>query len=205
MIAKISESSERPWPRLGDSLLRRVINWDNAVAFSDYFAERHALMLKGYFRAGQVFFDQCLKNKHEKHILLYPILFCYRHALEMAIKDIVGSYGHHYGVSEPELNHNLWHIWESCKAIFSQIDVEGVADSTSTVEKLVNEFQYLEDERPEAFRYPEKRDGNLIQLPNVAIDLVNLRDVMERLENFLSWADEHLGHLCSASDDIPDD
>ena len=158
-------------------------------------------MLKGYFRAGHVLVDQCRKNLHEGHTVIYPILFCYRHALEMSMKWLIGNYGHHFNVSEPKPDHDLWRLWESCKTMFAQIDNEDAAASTSIVEKLIKEFHDL-DTRAEAFRYPVKKDGTLIHLPNVAVDLVDLRDVVEGLENFFSGADVYLDHLCSATDEM---
>jgi hypothetical protein len=201
MMAKISESLETRWPRPDDRLLGKAGSWNSAIAFSDNPAERHALMLKGYFRAGDVLVDSCLKNLNEGHTLIYPILLCYRHALEMTMKGILDSYGHHYGVAAPKPNHSLLLLWEACKAIFTQIDDEGAAISTSAVEKLIKEFHDL-DARAEAFRYPEKKDGTLIDLPDYPFDLIGLRDVIEGLKNFFSGADGYLNHLCSASDEM---
>jgi len=189
------------WPRPDDRLLGKVVSWNNAVAFSDYTAERNALMLKGYFGAGHVLVAKCRENLNEGHTLVYPILFCYRHALEMAMKSILDSYGHHFGVSTPMPDHNLWRLWESCKTMFTQIDSEDGAASTLIVEKLIKEFHDL-DTRAEAFRYPVKKDGTLIDLPNVAVDLVDLRDVVEGLENFFSGADGYLDSVCSAGDEM---
>jgi len=203
MMAKISSTLDFRWPRPDDQLLRRVVSWYDAMVFSDDPVERHALMSNGYFRAGHVLIDQCLENFHERHVLIYPILFCYRHALEMTMKGLLESYGHRFGVSAPEPNHNLWRLWESCKAIFAQIDNENSAADTLIVEKLIKEFHDL-DARAEAFRYPVKKDGTSIDLPNDAFNLSDLRGVLESLENFFSGADGYLDNLCSASDEVQD-
>src|SRR5271166_5891998 len=152
MMAKISEDLKFRWPHPDDRLLRKVASWSKAVAFSDNPAERHALMLRGYFRAGHVLVDQCHKNPHEGHTMIYPILFCYRHALEIAMQWIITRYGHHFSVSLPEADHNLWQLWGSCRAIFTQIDSADAAASTLAVEKLIKEFHDL-DMRAQAFRY----------------------------------------------------
>ncbi|MFZ0245591.1 MAG: hypothetical protein WAL68_07940 [Candidatus Binatus sp.] len=199
-MAKISESVEIRWPRADDRLLRKAVDWSSAITFSNYSAERHALILNGYFQAGHALVDHCQRNTYERQVMIYPILFCYRHALEMAMKWIVSSYGRPFGVS-PEPDHDLWQLWESCKAIFTQIDDEGAAVSTSTVERLVKEFHDL-DIRAQAFRYSVTRKGDLLRLPDIAVDLINLRDVMQGLENFFSGADGYLDHLCSASNEM---
>lgn len=200
-MAKISESLEIRWPRPDDRLLGKVGSWDNAGAFSDNPAERHALMLRGYFRAGDLLLDKCRENLNEGHTLIYPILFCYRHALEMTMKGIIESYGSYYGVAAPKPNHNLLRLWKACEAIFKQIDDESAATSTSIVEERIKEFHDL-DASAEAFRYPEKKDGTLVVLPNYSFDLSSLRDVIEGLKNFFKGADGYLDHLCSATGEI---
>jgi hypothetical protein len=200
-MAKISASLDIRWPRPNDRLLSKVDSWNDAMAFSGDPVERNALMSKGYFRAGYILIDRCRQNIHEGHVLIYPILFCCRHALEMTMKGLLESYGHHFGVPAPGPSHNLWRLWESCKAIFAQIDNENAAADTLIVEKLIKQFHDL-DARAEAFRYPVKKDGTLIDLPNDAFNLTDLRGVVESLENFFSGADGYLDHLCSASDEM---
>jgi hypothetical protein len=200
-MAKISESLEVRWPRPDDRLLGTVRSLNNAMAFSDNPVERHALMLRGYFRGGDLLLDRCLENVNEGHTLIYPILFCYRHALEMTMKGILDSYGHRYDVAPPNPNHNLLRLWEGCKAIFTKIDDESAATSTSRVEERIKEFHNL-DPSAEAFRYSEKRDGTLVDLPIYPFDLGNLREVIEGLKNFFTGADGYLDHLCSATDEM---
>jgi hypothetical protein len=203
-MPKISSSLEIRWPCPDDRLVGKVLSWNNAIAFSDHPAEREALMLKGYFRAGHVLVDQCRKNPHEGHTMIYPILFCYRHALEMTMQCIIGTYGHRYGVSLPtKKDHNLDPLWECTKLIFKHPDNKSAAVGVSTVERLIREFHHL-DSRAVAFRYPVKKNGTLISLPDDVIDLINLREVMEGLEHFFSGADSYLDKLCSASDEMQD-
>lgn len=120
----------------------------------------------------------------------------------MTMQWIIGSYGYRYGVSLPtKKDHNLDPLWKCCKAIFTHPDNKSAAVGASTVEKLIKQFHRL-DTRAEAFRYPVRKDGTLIHLPNDAIDLTNLREVMEGLENFFSGADGYLDRVCSASDEM---
>ncbi len=202
MMAKISSSLEQRWPYPDDQLLRKAVNWKNAITFSDYPAERHVLIRNGYFLAGHALVERCQNDTYERQVMIYPILFCYRHALEMTMQWIIGSYGHRYGVSLPtKPDHNLDSLWKCCKAIFTHPDNKRAAVGALTVEKLIKQFHRL-DTRAEAFRYAVKKDGTLIRLPDVAIDPVNLREVMEGLENFFSGADGHLDQVCSASDEM---
>jgi hypothetical protein len=200
-MPKISESLEMRWPCPDDRLVRKAVDWRHAITFSDSPTQRHVLMLSGYFRGAHALVEHCSTNMYERQTMIYPILFCYRHALEMAMKWIIGAYGHRFEMSPTELDHNLWHLWQACREMFNQIDDESAARSTSTVEKLLKEFHDL-DTRAEAFRYPMKKDGTPIPLPDVDIDLINLKQVMEGLENFFNGADGYLDSLCSARDEM---
>jgi len=198
-MAKLSADLDMRWPSLDDRLVRKAVDWRKAITFSDYPEQRHVLMLHGYFRAGHALIELCQSETHEGQLVIYPILFCYRHALEMSMKWIIGNYCRRFDVSAPEPNHNLLQLWKSCSAIFEKTDNNTSAVTTAAVEKLLKEFHDL-DARAEAFRYPISRNGALISLPNLAIDPTNLREVMEGLENFFSGADGYLDNLCSVDD-----
>jgi hypothetical protein len=182
-------------PCRDDRLISEVDSWNNAMTFSDDPAERHVLMWRGYFLGARLLVDHCGEKPHEGHTLIYPIWFSYRQALEMAMKWIVSSYGHDFGVSEPKPDHNLWRLWQSCKAIITTTDDEIAA----AIEKLLKDFHDL-DATAEAFRYPLKKDGTLLVLPSIAFNLTKLRQVMEGLENYFSEAERYLANLCSAGD-----
>jgi hypothetical protein len=197
-MAKSSANSEKLWPFQDDRVLGEFRNWSSAVAFDDYSADRHFLMMRGYFRAGHVLVDKCCENPNEKYAMIYPILFCYRHALEMTMQWIISTYGDRYGVSLPtKKDHQLDPLWKCCKAIFTHPDIKSSAAVVSRVERVMKQFHRL-DTRAEAFRYSVKKDGTLIRLPNIPFDLVNLREVMRRLENFFRAVDRDLNLLFSS-------
>jgi hypothetical protein len=201
-MAKLSETLGNAGPIPEDRLLGKVLSWNNVIAFADYPAERNVLMLKGYFRAGHVLVDKCCENLREGHTLIYPILFCYRHALEMNMQWIVGSYGHRYGVLLPtKKDHSLDPLWKCCKEIFAHPDIKRAAVGASRVEKVIEQFHSL-DIRAEVFRYPVKKDESFIDLPSDAVDLINLREVMERIEDFFDGAEGHLDEVASAADEM---
>ncbi|MGD0118743.1 MAG: hypothetical protein ABSD30_11810, partial [Candidatus Binatus sp.] len=160
-MAKSSANSEKLWPFRDDRLLGEVLRLESAIAFEDYSSDRHFLMMRGYFRAGHVLVGKCCENPNEKFAMVYPILFCYRHALEMTMKWIISSYGPRYGVPLPtKKNHKLDPLWRCCKAIFTHPDIASHMDVVSRVERVIKQFHRL-DPLAEAFRYPAKKDGTL--------------------------------------------
>lgn len=80
--------------------------------------------------------------------MIYPILFVYRHAIELAIKWILTMYGG-YGPNDIA-HHDLWQLWKLCREV---IDAAGDGDGTiDTVEQIVKEMHDL-DKSALAFRY----------------------------------------------------
>lgn len=152
-------------------------------------------------RAGAALVEQCCRDGSVRHDLLYPILYCYRHGLEVAMKWILNQYGHYADIEQYEMNHDLWQLWKRCKKVI--IDVGGddsneTIEGINTVEKIVKEFHDL-DPRSFAFRYATNTKGATITLPDDSIDLENVRDVMEAVNNFFTGADGLLAHNSSAS------
>lgn len=186
-MPKISPNLEYRWPRSSDRLLKRSDDWDRSVNFSDHPLTRHAQIWAGYIRAAELLIDISNREPSERNDLIYPIVFSYRHGLEMAMKWIVSHYGVYAKVLPPEPDHNLWQLWQSCKRIFDAFAV-GDQEANENVERIIKEFHGL-DKTGLSFRYSANKNGALIPLPNGLIDLANMRDVMSGISRFFSGAD----------------
>lgn len=196
-MSKISLNLDYRWPKKGDRLLRRSDDWDRAVTFSDQPVARHVFIWGGYMRAGSALIDACQRDPSSRHELVYPILFSYRHGIEMAMKWIVSRFGRYVGVPAPMPDHNLWQLWQSCKTVI--IGIGGEDGAIETVEKLVKEFHDL-DKSALAFRYSVNKNGAFIRLPDVPVDLANLRDVMIAVGHFFDGADAQLDAYVSSAE-----
>ena len=136
--------------------------------------------------AGDALVDSAGQASPDRHFLVYPILFNYRHALEVAINYTIEQYGSYVGVylDEKDLNHNLYKLWGLCKEVILQLGGENDEDQTlQAVEQIVKDFHDI-DRNGEAFRYPRNKHGVTIKLPTTAIDLLNVQRVMEGIDNF---------------------
>lgn len=103
------------WPKKGDRLLRAETDWRRAVTFEEHQVARHAHIWNGYMKAGATLIEQCQSSgdRVDRHELVYPILFCYRHGLELAIKWIIDRYGRYASIPrEDYAYHNLWQTLE---------------------------------------------------------------------------------------------
>jgi hypothetical protein len=187
------------WPEEGDRLLRDSGSWDDSVRFEDHAPSRDAHIASGFMEAGAALLDLCAKEPHARHTLVYPALFNYRHGLELAMKSVISRYASYANVEVPNTNHHdLLRLWEVTKQIIVAVGSEDPA--LPMVEQVVKDFHDL-DRGSDAFRYARDRRGALIPLPDGAIDLRNLRDVMEGVEHFFEGADAQMNENASNAGD----
>lgn len=186
------------WPKKGDRLLRGTKNWDRGVDFSRDGISRHVHIWSGYMRAGAALIDTCKEDSPARHFLIYPILFNYRHGIELAMKWIIARYGRYSSTRICDIeHHDLWQLWKLCKKIIIEVGSED--ESIPVVEQVIKDFHDV-DKSALAFRYSRNKKGVAIALPDRMIDLENIRDVMEAVNNFFDGADGQLHAHSSAVD-----
>lgn len=181
------------WPKKGDRLLRKTNDWSTGVRFSNDCISRHVHIWDGYVDAGEALVEDCRRNPQARHFLIYPILFVYRHALELAMKWILIMYGG-YGMNSIA-HHNLWQLWKLCREV---IDAAGNDDgSTDIVEGIIKEMHDL-DKSALSFRYGIDRNNKPPKLPEGLFDPENIRDVMTGVKHFFDGTDGMLSDLADA-------
>jgi len=108
------------------------------------------------------------------------------------MKWIIGRYGRFAGVSPDEhLHHDLWKLWQGCKHVIREVGSDGENDDLLAVEQVVKDFHEL-DWGSFSFRYSRDKNGMVITLPNVPIDLDHIKNVMEAVNNLFTGADGQL-------------
>ena len=142
----------------------------------------------------------CKKNDPERYYLIYPILFNYRHAIELAMKWVIVIYGRYSSLNievDKLEHHNLWELWKLCKKII--IELGSKSEEISYVEQLIKDFHDV-DNTSQAFRYSIDKKGVVFKLPDEMIDPENIRDVMEGLTAFFNGVDVQLDEHTSSAD-----
>jgi len=150
--------------------------------------------------AGAALIDEAERRPHDRHGLVYPILFNYRHGLEAAMKWTIELYGSLANVELDELDHDLWHLWEKCRAILQSVPRPHDDEALRAVEQIVKDFHDV-DKNALAFRYSKNKRGATMLLPDKPIELQNLQHVMEAVDNFFKGADGMLSDIISAAPD----
>lgn len=150
-------------------------------------------MADGYKEAADVLVEKAMADRFLRHGLIYPILFCYRHFIELSLKYVISEYGHLTAEPPNSKDHDLEVLWPVFRKIVTYCE-EGDTEALTAVEAIVAEFAKL-DPQSFTFRYPTNRKGDLIAINMDNIDLSNLRDTMEGVANYFSGTDGYLDSL----------
>lgn len=191
-----SGRKEHRWLRDDDTLLREPAKWNDGVSFSKYTYSRHVHIWTGFMAAGDMLTQIALQDSMQKDNLIFPILYNYRHGVELALKWFINNYNRYIGDFNISSNiHDLRKLWSNFRKIV--ISFEPHYNKTlANAERIIEQFHAL-DKNSVSFRYPGDKRGNAIALPAGLIDIQNLKDVMEAVDNFFSDCDGWLNECTS--------
>jgi hypothetical protein len=129
----------------------------------------------GYREAAKTLIDVILAgDPPTSRTLLHPLLFLYRHAVELRLKQLIAE----YGTEDARLGHELIGLWRVCRKI-----VEPYSNSTDMdkAERIITELSAV-DPKGQAFRYARSSKGHPIEIGFDEVDLVHLRKLMDDLD-----------------------
>lgn len=177
--------TDRPWPDPDD----RLIVPSRDPYLSNQIGERSYRLIVGFKLAGDSLVDQALDGSRKARMLAFPILFTYRHYVELALKGLISDFGHHAG-EKVTFDHSLSSLWRTALRVIESMNAP--MDGLDYIGERIAEMDRL-DPRSFAFRYAADRADKLYPLPAEGIDLANLKTVMGTLEEFLCCVDAELG------------
>lgn len=193
-------SSDLPeyWPRSGDQLFLQTSRGLGAN-LSTFRGERLYRMKKAFKTSADMLVRQSEENTHERSTLVWPVVFCYRQYIELALKDMIAAHGSKVvpQIKPNWVDHTLLPLWKSYKRLVEATLVETSVDDLpeiTAVEACIKEFDQI-DAGSYTFRYPTDTKGNQTNIPLSSINLWHLRNVMEGIYLYLdateSVLDEH--------------
>jgi hypothetical protein len=190
----LTGAPEALWPVKGSRLLqephsetpstaRAVVHWLNS-------GHNWGLRASTFKTAGDQLVEAIIRGGDGTHPdrFVFPILYLYRHATEIRLKDILlravqlQILGH--DTVKKELGrHALGPLWEYSKLAIAELP--GPSEDLELISELVSELDRA-DPDGQSLRYETDRSGNPNQtvMPDV-IDLQNLRAVFMGLCNYL--------------------
>lgn len=186
----MADSEERPF---GSFLSTDASDaWAGGVGVLDKWAISRYGYAEGYRRGARMLAEaSCSEPAEEADRLVFPVLFLYRHALELKIKNcLVSGYTYLASDSEPPRLHDLLKLWGNLVDIGEQC---GVAVSGSRADKalwVVTELQRLDTPGGTAWRYSHQTDGSQgpLEADGRKVDLLHVSDLVdEAIETLEGW------------------
>jgi len=183
------------WPRAGDRLFVQSHGAVDAP-IATFRGERLYRMKKAFKTAADLLVSHSEENTHERSNLVWPVVFCYRQYIELALKDMLAVHGKQV---VPKIlpnwkDHGLLPLWRSYKklidATLSEISAIDLPEVIA-VDACIEEFDRV-DTGSYTFRYPTDKQGNQTDIPFGSIDLWHLQNVMEGIYLFFEASEAAL-------------
>lgn len=195
------------FPQNGDKLFKsdgRLWNIaDTTVSHKDW-----CIYADGYKRASDILVQDVLKTGTKKNFLIYPIVFLYRHYLELCLKDILRNSSILTGrIPDISGHHGISDIWNACKKIILELQSaeEDSSINLDIISQCISEFQKYDPEAT-AFRYPMNKKGKNSLANLKRINLLNFSEVGNKLSNAIGslseWAYVLLQHKNEKTSDF---
>lgn len=178
-------TNELPWPTEGDLLFTSGhSDWHNNACLN--WREGNLVHAEGYKLAADQLVEKIEAGGHDQDLLVYPIVFLYRHHLELVLKDLraAGWRLHDWDLTA-KADHKLPGLWSDCRKVIEARWPDGPGSDADVVEKLIAEFDAM-DPNSTAFRYSRSMKGEK-SLPDdlTHLNLRHLRETMGKLSLFL--------------------
>ena len=91
MLDKIGESLLAAYRKIGESLLTTYAVPDSRFAYNAWFAPDWDSYATGYKEAADAIMERIIADPAWIDTYLYPVMFLYRHYLELRMKEIIGK------------------------------------------------------------------------------------------------------------------
>lgn len=188
-FTKITSTSIR-WPTDDDVLFAPSPSGAHSLIEQDPSA-RLRYMIDGYEQAASILIDKASCTRFMNDSLIYPIIFLYRHMIELSLKELIETFGGRVNITPELKGHNLAKLWQKYQEMCKALEVDDTDEASPHMSKIINEFNEV-DPTSTSFRYHVDNKGNVLDLKHREIDLVRLRDVMKGVYNYFSGSYSYL-------------
>lgn len=161
------------------------------------FASSDLHLYQAGFRGGAAALIETLeRERHGQDLLVYPLVYCLRHAVELALKMVIrGARDLLDEAGDFPDGHHLHNLWNTARPLLQQI-WKDERDSIDLVERVVESLRLIDPEG-EGFRYPVTTKKKATARRRVAtidptlryLDLRKLYDDVSEVLNLLDGAD----------------
>lgn len=184
-------------PEKGDKLIKEPTNYDDMSIIGRNVKIVTTILPQSFYDISLDALKKVIEsnNNSQKDFDIYPILFNFRHYLELVMKDTLNNYRLLYcEIPEEKPDHSLLKLWEQLKPCIAKTDDVDSEDCKS-FETLIEELHLL-DKGSTSFRYAYNIDHKTKRKEEyfperIELSLTNLKNVMIKMYNFI----EGINHL----------
>ncbi|UXR65925.1 hypothetical protein EZJ49_06655 [Bdellovibrio bacteriovorus] len=182
-----------------DSIFKKSPNWmmNSCLNFAP---DMTGAYTRGFKAMAQVGIEAIRDNRSQQDILVYPIVFNFRHHIELQLKEAIG-YGFEFldrSQSVPNI-HSIDKLWSELKSVLAEVKkVTGQCPDASEIknaERVIMELVCLDPEGIN-FRYAKnkKGEGSIDQELRI-LNLESFSGAIDKLSFFLDCVVSHLHFL----------
>lgn len=190
------------WPKKGDALLGEAVGPDPDWVYNACIMGPDPwMMARGYHDAAHQLFEHIdgTGGRHLNDAVVFPILFMWRHFLELTCKTLLmdlTAYNHR-SAGVVRVTHRLDDLWRDVRRELVLFAGAGHEDELDAIGAVISEFM-RHDPRGIEFRYATDTTGRPTQgsLP-ARINLKKLDQVMRGVANFM----EGVASMLQSADD----
>jgi hypothetical protein len=160
------------------------------------------LYLEGYRLAAEQLISHVAQRGADQDFLVYPIVFLYRHYVELRLKDLIAA-GRKLadGLTGPAYGHHLAKLWAEARGHLEREFPSSELDGLDRAEQLVVELSDT-DPNSESFRYHRSRRGDPHMQGRDHLNLGQFAGSMRELTTFLDRAGAGLDHHLELKSEI---
>lgn len=153
----------------------------NNACLNEWFRDHGATYSAGYRRAAELLIEHIDTKGRDQDVLVYPVIFLYRHHVELALKRIITLCLLQIDDPDekgPKAVHNLNSLWEGARKLVRKVDPSFPRARHRNADAVIKELNAI-DSGSTAFRYDQTREGK----PSLTgISLINTRRFGEKMK-----------------------
>ncbi|QQZ28886.1 hypothetical protein HMY34_09035 [Thiothrix subterranea] len=193
--------------------LFKGIIFDKTNADIGWMNNQSAFYSHGYRTAAEKLINEYDKlGMPEKDAIVFPVIFLYRHCLEIEMKDLIYRTDRCSGNTPSEITHHeLLKVWDELDNKYSKLSEYIYPDynfspieDRKEIRGIIKEFNEI-DGQSFTFRYPRNKKGNgsiksidYISLNNFKIEINRVLNVIDNINETICHYEVHLEEVSSA-------
>jgi hypothetical protein len=179
----------------GDRLFNTAGAWEHTTRL-DWDFLRDYRYVGGFERAAEVLAEHVARHRADADALTMPLLFCYRHWVELRLKDLWVLGGRMRGDAvDPLATHDLRVLWRHVRPVIEEAWPDGDRAELDRLEVVLHELADVDGPKGDGFRYAYRRSGDPSLDDALVIDLANVKSVMVGVGLLLNGAAEGIHEM----------